>query len=116
MASASAVSTKLVRPEEAQPKISVSAPRGKPPVIASSEAMPQGTVAVADRASNRDPGTTPRGSSSRRLRLGSWKGTARGRGVSGDDNGTRMTAEDIRDLGNDGWVGRSSYFRFLFAY
>src|ERR1700735_268166 len=47
---AKAESSKLVRPEQAGPKISVSAPRGKPPANESISAMPVETVSTAWRS------------------------------------------------------------------
>ena len=45
-----------VRPEETGPVISLSAPRGRPPVRASSSAMPMGTVCGAMRSRNNSVG------------------------------------------------------------
>ena len=110
VASARAVSMKLVRPEDARPKISVRAPRGKPPVSASMEEMPLDTIAGAGRTSSREPGTTPWGSSSSRLRPGSGKGPGKGM-VSGGKE-ARITAEGIRDLGIRLGTGDPAYFAF----
>ncbi len=47
-----------VRPEETGPVISLSAPRGRPPVSASSSAMPMGTVCGAMRSRSNSVGTS----------------------------------------------------------
>jgi hypothetical protein len=52
----SAVRRMLVRPEEADPQISVRQPRGRPPVSASSSRMPLETISGAGRTSRRDAG------------------------------------------------------------
>ncbi len=78
VAAASAASSKVVRPEEAGPQISVRQPRGRPPVSASIAAMPLETISAAGRTANREAGVTPaslasvksRKSSLRRATLG----------------------------------------------
>ncbi len=78
VAAASAANSKVVRPEEAGPQISVRQPRGRPPVRASIAAMPLETISGAGRTANREAGVTPaslesmkgRKSSLRRARLG----------------------------------------------
>src|SRR4051812_2563098 len=49
----------LVRPDDAGPTISVSAPRGTPPVSASSSVIPNGTISGAGRTSSAEAGFTP---------------------------------------------------------
>ena len=59
VAAANAASSKVVRPEEAGPQISVRQPRGKPPVRASIAAMPLELISGAGRTARREAGTTP---------------------------------------------------------
>jgi hypothetical protein len=49
----------VVRPEEAGPQISVKQPRGRPPVRASTAAMPLDTISGTGRTANREAGVTP---------------------------------------------------------
>jgi hypothetical protein len=58
VASAKAANRMLLRPDDAAPHISVSAPRGRPPVSASTGAIPKETVGATARW-RRDAGTTP---------------------------------------------------------
>src|SRR4029077_4197514 len=59
VAAASAASSKLVRPEDSGPQTSVRHPRGRPPLIASSCAIPQEIVSGAGRISRREAAVTP---------------------------------------------------------
>src|ERR1019366_5525833 len=59
VAAASADSSKVVRPEEAGPQISVRQPRRRPPVRGSIAAMPLGTISGAGRTANREAAVTP---------------------------------------------------------
>src|SRR5580698_5983276 len=52
-------SSKVVRPEEAGPQISVRQPRGRPPVRPSIAAMPLDTISGTGRTANREAGVTP---------------------------------------------------------
>ncbi len=58
VARARAESSTLVLPEEAAPQISVRQPRAKPPLNASSEGMPLGTISGAGRTASREAGTS----------------------------------------------------------
>ena len=67
VAAAKAASITLVRPEEAGPQSSVRHPRGRPPVRASSAAMPLLTISGAGRISSREAGVMLAGGNFRPL-------------------------------------------------
>jgi hypothetical protein len=54
VAAAKAAKSRVVRPEDAGPQISVRHPRGKPPVMASRAGMPLETISGAGRVSRRE--------------------------------------------------------------
>jgi len=58
VAAAKAAKSKVVRPEEAGPQISVRHPRGRPPVRESMARMPLETISGAGRISSREAGVT----------------------------------------------------------
>ena len=93
VASPKAASITPVRPEEAGPTISLSAPRGSPPVRASSCAMPMGTVigAARSRSSKVEPSCLPSDDSS-------WA--------------RRVAADGMRDL-RDGRIGGEVFSLFI---
>ena len=59
VAAASAASSKVVRPEDAGPQISVKQPRGRPPVRTSIATIPLDTISGAGRTANREAGVMP---------------------------------------------------------
>ena len=61
VAAASAAKSKVVRPEEAGPQISVRHPRGRPPVRASMAGAPLETISGAGRISSWEAGITRAG-------------------------------------------------------
>ena len=76
VAAASAASSKVVRPEEAGPQISVRQPRGRPPVRTSIATIPLDTISGAGRTANCEAGVTPASLASLEVEA-EWKNRSR---------------------------------------
>ena len=111
VAAASAASSTLVRPEEADPQISLKHPRGKPPVRASISGIPLDTISGEGRTSSRDAGATPAslGNAARcfRTSAGSFRGTKATARLAG----LEKSEEDIKSLKFQGTSGGSPAMR-----
>jgi hypothetical protein len=138
VAAASAASSKVVRPDEAGPQISVRHPRGKPPVRASIAAMPLETISAAGRTANCEAGVTPASLASVEVEKARCGGRPSVQGPAPEGCGqtsapssiktkgrpwaaeVETTAEDIDSSGRfQGTPGRwkpRRHFRFLFAF
>jgi hypothetical protein len=90
----------LARPDDPCPTISVKAPRGTPPVNASSDAIPNGTMSGAGRTSNADAGLTADATASALIaRARFFSGVSV---ISGDSSTSGNTATEDMETSEEG--------------
>jgi hypothetical protein len=98
VAAASAASSTLVRPEEADPQISLRHPRGSPPVSASISRIPLETISGEGRTSSRDAGVTPASLDNPARCFRTAAGSFRGAQTTVQPNWAEKSGEDMRPL------------------